>query len=161
LLPVPAAKSTHASPMFTGQEAVHFVSESLDSENTGARLLFRGDVRGWQGERTLAADEIEIIQAGDVLNASGHVASRMPRDATRAATEADFVQVGADRLSYRGAAHTAEYVGSVRVRQAEGWLHAPRVVASLAEGGPGLREVQALEGVRFEYRTLGDKGVPT
>jgi lipopolysaccharide export system protein LptA len=161
LLPVPGAKSSHASPMFTGEEAVHFVSASLDSENTGARLVFKGDVRGWQGERTLSADEVEIIQNGDVLNASGHVASRMPRESTRAATEADFVQVGADRLSYRGGAHNAQYDGHVRIRQAEGWLQAPRVVAILAEGGPGLREVQALDGVRFEYRTPGDKGVPT
>jgi lipopolysaccharide export system protein LptA len=123
--------------------------------------VFKGDVRGWQGERTLSADEVEIIQNGDVLNASGHVASRMPRESTRAATEADFVQVGADRLSYRGGAHNAQYDGHVRIRQAEGWLQAPRVVAILAEGGPGLREVQALDGVRFEYRTPGDKGVPT
>ena len=71
------------------------------------------------------------------------------------------MQVGADRLAYRGKERNAEYAGNVRVRQAEGWLQAPRVVAILAEGGPGLREVQALEGVRFEYRTPGDRGVPT
>jgi lipopolysaccharide export system protein LptA len=47
------------------------------------------------------------------------------------------------------------------VRQAEGWLQAPLLVATLAEGGPGLREVEALQGVRFEYRTSSDRGVPT
>ena len=50
-----------------------------------------------------------------MLNASGHVATRMPREATRAATESDFVQVGAERLKYRGKEHKAEYVGDVRV----------------------------------------------
>ena len=95
------------------------------------------------------------------MNASGHVATRMPRETAKAATEADFVQIGAERLAYRGKARTAEYVGNVRVRQAEGWLQAPRLVATLADGGGGLREVEASGGVRFEYRTPGDKGVPT
>jgi lipopolysaccharide export system protein LptA len=149
------------SPIFKATEAVHFVSASLDSENMGARLLLRGDVRAWQGERTLSADEVEMIHEGEVLNASGHVATRMPRDAAHATTEADYVQIGADRLSYRGGAHTAEYDGGVRVRQAEGWLQAPRLVATLAAGGPGLREVQALDGIRFEYRSPGERGVPT
>lgn len=161
MLPASANQPARTSPMFTSGQPVHFVSASLLSEKSGARLVLRGDVRGWQDERTLSADEVEMIQEGEVLNASGHVATRMPREAARAATEADFVQVGSDRLAYRGAARTAEYEGNVRVRQAEGWLQAPRVVATLATGGPGLREVQALSGVRFEYRTPSDRGVPT
>jgi lipopolysaccharide export system protein LptA len=140
---------------------VHFVSSSLDSAGSGARLLLRGDVRGWQGDRTLSADEVEMVQDGEVLNARGHVATRLPRDASRATSEADYVQIAAERLSYRGAGHIAEYEGNVRVRQAEGWLQAPQLVASLADGGPGLREVQALKGVRFEYRAPGERGVPT
>ena len=161
LLPAAAAQAKGASPMFKSSEAVHFVSASLDSLNQGARLTLRGDVRGWQGDRTLASDEVEMIQEGEVMNARGRVATRMPRASTRAATEADYLQVGADRLDYRGGAHSAEFAGNVRVRQAEGWLETPRLVASLAEGGPGLREIQALEGVKFEYRAPGDKGVPT
>jgi lipopolysaccharide export system protein LptA len=147
--------------MFQPSEAVHFVSASLESENAGGRVTLRGDVRGWQGERTLSADEVEMIREGEILNAQGHVATRMPREASRSAIEADYVQVVSERLSYRGAARTAEYEGDVRVRQAEGWLQAPRLDATLAEGGPGLREVRASRGVRFEYRAPGDKGVPT
>jgi lipopolysaccharide export system protein LptA len=162
LLPASATAPTKSSAMFAATEAVHFVSASLDSEHAGARLLFRGDVRGWQGDRTLSADEVELIQEGEVLNATGHVATRIPRQAAApAATEADFVMIGSERLAYRGKAHNATYEGNVRVRQAEGWLQAPRLVATLAESGPGMREVQALDGVRFEYRTPGDRGVPT
>ncbi len=161
MLPATGAQTSHTSPMFKANDAVHFVSASLESLNSNARLVLRGDVRGWQGDRTLSADEVEMIQEGDVLFARGHVATRMPRASARLATEADYVQVGAEKLDYRGAARTAEYGGSVRVRQAEGWLEAPRLVASLAEGGPGLREVQALDGVRFEYRAPGAKGVPS
>jgi lipopolysaccharide export system protein LptA len=49
----------------------------------------------------------------------------------------------------------------VRVRQAEGWLETPHLLATLAEGGPGLHEVTASKGVRFEYRAPGDRGGPT
>jgi len=160
LLPASGAQAAVSSPMFVAGEAVHFVSASLDSAGSGAHLILRGDVRGWQGERTLSADEVEMVQSGEVLNARGHVATRLPREASRATSEADYVQVSAETLNYRGGAHNAEYDGNVKVRQAEGWLQAPHLMATLAEGGPGLREVQAVQGVRFEYRSPGDRGVP-
>ena len=56
--------------------------------------------------------------------------------------------VGAERLAYRGKSRTAEYDGNVRVRQAEGWLQAPRLVTTLAETGGGLREVEARHEIR-------------
>ena len=161
LLPAASGKSGASSAMFSPSEAVHFVSTSLESTNSGARLRFRGDVRGWQGDRTLSADDVEMIQDGEILNANGHVATRWPRVETRAASEADFVQVVSERLSYRGSARAAEYAGSVRVRQAEGWLESPHLTARLAESGHGVREVQAQDGVKFEYRAPGDNGVPT
>ena len=161
LLPVAGRSRAEGSPMFGSSEAVHFVSATLDSTGSGTHLVFRGDVRGWQGERTLSADSVEMIQEGETLNARGRVSTRLPRDATRATIEADYVEIAAEDLAYRGAAHIATYEGSVRVRQAEGWLHAPRLVATLAEGGPGMREVEALDGVRFEYRAQGKAGLPT
>jgi lipopolysaccharide export system protein LptA len=161
LLPAASGKDAGGPAMFASGEAVHFVSASLESTNTGGRLLFRGDVRGWQGERSLSADSVEMIQDGEILDATGGVATRWPRLEGRAASEADFVQIAAQRLAYRGSSHRAEYTGSVRVRQAEGWLEAPKLIALLAEGGRGVREVQAQDGVRFEYRAPGEQGVPT
>jgi lipopolysaccharide export system protein LptA len=161
LLPALDAQKSGVSGMFRPGEAVHFVSKGLESENAGARVLLRGDVRGWQGERTLSADEVEMIREGEVLNAKGRVATRMPREASHAAVESDYVQIASERLSYHGAAHTARYEGDVRVRQAEGWLQAPLLVATLADDGSGLREAEASRGARFEYRSPGDRGVPT
>jgi lipopolysaccharide transport protein LptA len=161
LLPATGDKNAASPPMFAADEAVHIVSTSLESANSGARLFFRGDVRGWQGDRTLSADEVEMIQDGQNLNATGQVVTRMPRVSGKAASEADFIQVVSERLAYRGTAHQAEYTGSVRVRQAEGWLEAPRLVASLQETGHGVKDVQAFDGVRFEYRSVGERGTPT
>ncbi|HZN55415.1 MAG TPA: LptA/OstA family protein [Candidatus Polarisedimenticolaceae bacterium] len=161
LLPGPATRAGGAPPMFAANEAVHFVSASLESTSAGARLVFRGQVRGWQGDRTLAADEVEMIQDGEILNASGRVSTRSPRQEGRATGEGDFIQVAADRLAYKGAARTAVYEGGVRTRQAEGWLEAPRLAATLGATGRGLQEVQATGGVRFEFRSTGEKGTPT
>jgi len=161
LLPPPAGSKEPAStPMFSAGDAVHFVSSTLDSFEQGKRLVFGGDVRGWQGERMLSSDTVEMLQDGDTLTARGHVTTRLPRQAERAAGEADYVQVTSDQLVYRGAAHTAVYDGSVRVRQAEGWLEAPRVTALMASEGSGLKEARAEGGVKFEYRAPGASGIP-
>ena len=159
LLPAPPGKRGSNPPMFAADEAIHFVSTSLESGAGGGRIVFRGDVRGWQGDRTLSADEVEMVQEGEILNATGKVVTRMPRIAGRAASEADFIQVAAERLAYKGSAHAAEYSDHVRVRQAEGWLEAPRLVVALPEAGHGVKDVQAFDGVRFEYRSFGEGGV--
>jgi lipopolysaccharide transport protein LptA len=162
LLSDPSAKASGVTPpMFTPGDAVHFVSASLESFEGGQHLLFKGDVRGWQGDRMLSGEEVDMVQEGQKLVAHGHVATRMPREAGKAASDADYVQVVADRLTYKGAAHTAEYEGAVRVRQAEGWLEAPHLVARLGETGGGVQEVTADGGVRFEYRAPGAQGIPT
>ncbi len=162
LLSDPSAKASGVTPpMFSSGDAVHFVSASLESFDGGQHLLFKGDVRGWQGDRMLSGEEVEMIQEGQKLVARGHVTTRMPREAGKAASDADYIEVVADRLTYKGAAHTADYEGGVRVRQAEGWLEAPHLTALLGETGGGVREVTADGGVRFEYRAPGAQGIPT
>ena len=54
-------------------------------------------------------DEVEMQEDGEILVARGHVVTRMPREAGKAASDADYVQVVADRLNYKGTAHTADY----------------------------------------------------
>ena len=75
-------------------------------------------------------------------------------------SEADFIQVTADRLDYRGNQGTATYTGEVRVRQAEGWLESRELVVLLAESGEGVREIRAREEIRFEFRARDDDGLP-
>lgn len=155
-----AAARRVAAPFAPG-EAVHFVSGSLESFEAGQRLVFKDDVRGWQGERALSADEVEMAQGAETLAAKGRVTTRMPRTAARATSDADYLQVTSDSLLYQGKAHTADYDGHVRARQSEGWLEAPHIRALLAESGGGVREIDADGGIRFEYRAPGAGGVPT
>jgi lipopolysaccharide export system protein LptA len=71
LLPDPSRRQV--TPMFASEDAVHFVSASLTSDASTGVLLFHGDVRGWQGDRSLSASTIEVHQEGEKLDADGGV----------------------------------------------------------------------------------------
>ena len=46
--------------IFSTRDAIHFVSQTLESRDSGAHLIFRGNVRGWQGDRNLSAETIPL-----------------------------------------------------------------------------------------------------
>ena len=127
LLPDPAAsRAPRTAGPFRPDAPVHFVADRLDATERGEHLLFTGGVRGWQGERSLAAARVEMDQRAESLSARGSVVSRLPRTATAAVSEGDYVQVTAESLDYAGKEGTAGYLGNVRLQQAEGWLRSER-----------------------------------
>jgi lipopolysaccharide export system protein LptA len=135
----------------------------LTSDAATGVLDFRGDVRGWQGERSLSASTVEMRQEGEALDAEGGVSTRMPREAGAALRESDYVQVTSDKLAYRGGdSKHAAYDGKVRVRMSEGWLEAPHLEGAFGEtGGSGLKTATATGGVRFEFRSRSGSGALT
>jgi lipopolysaccharide transport protein LptA len=139
--------------LFQTSQAIHFVAAYLHGQNSGDRLVFRDGVRGWQGERNLSADEIELRKADQSLSARGNVTTRVPRaTGGEVLGEADYVQIAADNLEYDGTDRIAVYRDSVRVVILEGWLEADRVEILLAEGdGGGIREIRAHDNVRIEF----------
>ncbi len=60
-----------AGGLFQEGEAVHFVSARLESRSAEDRLDFDGGVRGWQGERNLSADHVDVKQRPEDLHARG------------------------------------------------------------------------------------------
>jgi len=162
LLPAPGGRGPGvAVAMFRVDEAVHFVAARLEAQNGGARSVFSGAVRGWQGERNLSAENVVLDQEGQRLVASRDVTTRIPRDARRPTlSEADYVQIGADRLEYEEATQRAVYRGDVRVRLVEGWMEADRMEVSLGGESGRIRAVEAFERVRIEFRDPGAQGPP-
>jgi lipopolysaccharide export system protein LptA len=137
--------------IFDEDEAVHFVSDSLQGRSSGDVWIFTGDVRGWQGERNLSADRVEVDQSTGTLSAAGAVNTRVPRQQTVAASEADYLHIAAGRLNYDDGRRLAVYRDEVRVRMAEGWLESGVVEVEVAEQG-GIAEVRAGEAVTLEFR---------
>jgi lipopolysaccharide transport protein LptA len=150
------ASGSVPSSLFRPDEAIHFVASRLDGTEGGTRLVFTGAVRGWQKERSLAAQAVHLDQAAGTILAEGRVSTRIPRVERAAAREGDYVLVTSDRLTYDEAAATAHYEGGVRVRMAEGLLEAAKVDVFLAERGGAIREVRATDDVTVELRASED-----
>jgi lipopolysaccharide transport protein LptA len=158
--PRPTTGGPKPDGLFVAGEAVHFVSARLTSRSAESRLVFDGEVRGWQKERNLSADHVEVRQQPEELHAKGSVNTRVPRERGASASEADYVRVAANQLDYGAAERKAVYTGSVRVRQAEGWLEAARVDVLLAESGGDVREMLASGSVRFEFHSSAGGTLP-
>jgi lipopolysaccharide transport protein LptA len=155
-----AAPAPGVDGLFRTEQAIHFVSDALDGEGAGERLVFRDGVRAWQGERNLSADTVELVGASRTLAARGNVTTRVPRDAVRGAqSETDFVQVAAERLDYDGARRLATYSDDVRLTLLEGWLEAHELELVLAETG-GIESIVARGDVRIEFSDPGSTGTP-
>jgi lipopolysaccharide transport protein LptA len=142
--------------MFEATEAVHFVSETLTTEQGGQLLTFSGSVRGWQGERNLAAETMTLNQAQHTLHAEGRVSTRVPREQGSASVaEADFVLIESERLDYADSQGVAVYEDDVRLRFAEGWVDADRVEIWLGETTQRIHEVRSFGQVRLEITQTG------
>jgi lipopolysaccharide export system protein LptA len=157
MLPGTADEAGLQNRMFEATDAVHFVSETLRSEQAGKRLTFAGSVRGWQGERNLAAERITVDQTQNTLEARTRVSTRFPRERqSGAVAESDYVLVEADQLDYDDAAGTAVYRDEASLRFAEGWLKAGRIEIRLDAGSREISEVLAFEKVTLEITETGD-----
>jgi lipopolysaccharide transport protein LptA len=162
LLPAaaPSGPAAQAGGLFVEGEAVHFVSGKLRSFGPENRLEFDGEVRGWQGERNLSADHVEVRQRPEELHASGNVATRIPRDRGASTSEADYIKVTAAQLDYRAADRKAVYTGKVRARQAEGWLEAAGIEILFSSEKGDVREMTASGEVRFEFHSAAGAAMP-
>lgn len=161
LLPAsPEAGDAPESGLFDVSEAIHFVSARLEGNPRTNVLEFVGSVRGWQGERNLKADRVRLDRAADSLTAVGQVSTRLPRIPERGTSEADYIQVSAEQLDYSGKDRLATYSGTVRVRQAEGFMDSQELVVTLSPQGKGVSEVLARGGVAFEFRAADANGLP-
>jgi lipopolysaccharide transport protein LptA len=140
--------------LFRNDEAIHFVSKHLEGNPSANALVFTGAVRGWQGERNLSADRVEVDQDRERLDADGNVTTRLPRvESGPTASSADYLQVASERLRYRGREGHAVFDGVVKVRLIEGWLDSQELDVSLTEGDQTVREILASGEVRFELQS--------
>jgi len=152
LLPAADGPST-ALQLFSADEPVHFVASWLDSRDGGRRLDFGGPVRGWQGERNLAAHELWIDQTTRTMEASGDVATRFPRlEGGGSTSEDDYVQITAGHLRFDDGAGVAVYRGDVRMRMSEGWIEAERIELQRDAATGQTTQVTASGQVRLEFQ---------
>ena len=148
--------SASGMSLFTPERAIHFVSDRLESVDSGAQLTLDGSVRGWQGERNLAAETIIVDQVAQTLEATGGVTTRFPRGTGAAAAESDYLQIAARELSYDDRTGRAVYTGEVRVRLFEGWLEAEMVEIILDRETRAIKEIRAVDRVHIEFHRTSE-----
>lgn len=145
--------------LFERGDTVHFVSARMDGEPQRGHFRFQGGVRGWQGERSLSGEEVEIEQAHDSLRARTNVSSRFPRPSSGGrAARTDYVEISSDTLEYSGTSRRAAYDGNAKVRLAEGWIEGSRLEFDLDDEGKEIRELRVQGAVRFEMRAPDRSG---
>jgi len=149
---------TGVGVLFQRGDTVHFVAARLEGEMPKGHFVFRGAVRGWQGERSLSGEEVEIRQEDDSLRARTKVSSRFPRPSAGKIVQSDYVEISADALDYSGAERRAVYEGSTTVRMAEGWVEGATLEVVLDDAGKDLRELVVRGSVRFEMRAPDRSG---
>jgi lipopolysaccharide transport protein LptA len=144
--------------IFREGQAIHFVARLMEGSPDGETIRFSDDVRGWQGERTLSADTIQLENSSGNLLAEGKVGTRLPGRQADSLADADFIHISGNRLEYSDEQATAVYTGEVRVRQDEGWMETDRLEAELKQGGSDLEILRAVGNVVLEYRVRSDTG---
>jgi lipopolysaccharide transport protein LptA len=148
--------------LFQAERAIHFVAALLEGRDSGGHLTFSGGVRAWQGEQNLSAERIELERATNSLLAVDNVTTRLPRSGDApAASEADYIQVSAERLQYSDLERTARYDGDVRVRLVEGWMESARLEVEIGKEQSGIREIRAFDQVQIEFRDSSEGAAPT
>ena len=148
--------------LFRTDTAVHFISSELHGDQQGQRLTFRGNVRGWQGEKNISANEIMIDQEQHTLQARDRVTTRGPREREGGAVGAEqFVQITAGRLDYSERDYRGTYREDVRVVLAEGWIESDTLTVFQNRSASGFERLLAEGDVRLEFLGVpGDNGEP-
>jgi lipopolysaccharide export system protein LptA len=161
LLPAgPGEAAAAHGGLFDASEAIHFVSRKLEGNPRANQMEFIGAVRGWQGERNLKADRVRLDQGDDTFVAEGQVSTRLPRTQDGGISDADYIQIAAERLDYSGSDGIARYTRGVRVRLAEGFLDARELEVQLVTDGKGVKEIRAKDDIAFEFRAPDSDGKP-
>jgi len=160
---LPQSDSGALEGLFRTDAAVHFISSELHGDQQGQRLTFSGDVRGWQGENNLSAQEVVVDQEQRTLAARARVSTRFPRRSGATVAGADeFVQITAATLDYDETDHHAIYREDVRVVLAEGWFESDTLTVAQDRLGGGFERLLAESDVSLEFIGIADAdGEPT
>jgi lipopolysaccharide export system protein LptA len=125
-------------------------------------VLFRGEVRAWQGKNLLLADDLRADQdgAGQRLTATGSVRTvwvpeeRAPRPG--AVETGGPLEVTAQTLRYDKASEELVYEGDVRADQQQRVLECRRLVVELTTGGEAER-MTCTGAARLDDRQAGNR----
>lgn len=118
--------------------------------------VFRGNVRAWQGDDTLFADELRVVESEGVLTASGSVRTQLHERGASASAPGP-VRTASDMLIARREARRIDLDGNVTVEESGRLVSSRKAVVLVAEGG-GLKRVEGTGDVKMKEVATGREG---
>ncbi|MGE0102934.1 MAG: LPS export ABC transporter periplasmic protein LptC [Blastocatellales bacterium] len=155
-----------SAPFKDRNAPVTIASDSAMARHRESAARFTGNVRAWQDNDFIRAENMELDDGQKTMKAWGNVQSafyNFEREMPEGRKEVVPVFASADRINYNDGSKTVQYEGSVRIRQGTDRIDAARADALLDKDNELVR-VTAETGVVLTQPTrkaTGDKVVYT
>ncbi|TNF79424.1 MAG: LPS export ABC transporter periplasmic protein LptC [Acidobacteria bacterium] len=144
----------------TGSEPIRVQGREAVWSEAAQTVLFRGDVRAWQGENFMLADELLGDTTASTLTATGSVRTtwhpepeKTPKDVE--GLPAEPLEVDAPKLVYDQKAGVLTYSGGVQAVQGLRLIRCQELLANQAEGG-GVGEITCRGQVLIDDKKSGN-----
>jgi lipopolysaccharide export system protein LptA len=146
---------------FARGEPVFVTSRAMKSLGQERRLHFEGDVRAWQGEETLQAGELDVLQDTGGAGARKGVTAGFPHGG-RDETHPRRIEAGGNEMTYTPSDRVVAFRGRSFVKIPDARLAAATVSVGFSEGEKRVKELRARTAVIFvfgDYEGRGDEAV--
>lgn len=113
---------------------LHPVRESNRTPASGGKANYAGNVRAWQENEFVRADQLELDRGERTLLATGNAQSayyQLEREIEKGRKQVVPVFASADRIRYNDALRKTHYDGSVKIRQGTDTIDAANAEASM------------------------------
>jgi lipopolysaccharide export system protein LptA len=124
--------SASATPFSNSNSPVLVSADKLVGHTRAKTAVYSGNVRMWQDDDVVKADEVQLDQNARTLLAQHHVVSSFLNQQS-GAPKKDFVTITAETLHYSDSQHLARYDRNVVMRGDMGTVRAPTLEIYLAQ----------------------------
>jgi lipopolysaccharide export system protein LptA len=142
---------------FSRDASVFAASRALKSSGEEHKFHFEGDVRIWQGERSIQAGAMDILESTGEVGASGGVTAAFPRSGKNGAGEGR-IEAGGDEMTFSPAESVVSFRGRSFVKIPDARLAADTVNVSLSGERKEVRDLRAQGRVVFVYGNYEGRG---
>ncbi len=136
---------------FPRDSSLFIACKEMTSSEEGRRVLFEGNARIWQGERSLQAGSIEVFEKTEEIMGRGGVTAGLLHSRPRAAAD-ERVEVAAEAMDYSPQDRTIVFHGQGSVVMPEARLAAKTIFVALRE------DKRAIQGLRAEGEVTVSEG---
>lgn len=150
----PTADSTN---VFPANKPVFVNSDLLIVRQANKVAVFTGNVRAWQDQNTLFAQELQVQGAGDSMTARGNVRTILYNTSAAAAPSKTPVLSTSDQLAARKSDRRIDLTGNVQINDDQRNMTSERA-SFFFDNGRKIDRIESEQKVVFTEKATGRKG---